>query len=66
MKRGKNQHAGGWTRDEDAVLLRWYESHGVRKVMELTGRTWYATKERARWYGLKADRKTTAANRRAA
>ena len=65
MKRGKNQNDGGWTSDEDAVLLRWYESHGIRKVMALTGRTWCATKERARWYGLKVDRKTSAANRTA-
>jgi hypothetical protein len=61
--KGRNQHAGGWTRKEDEVLFALYETHGSRAVMEKTGRTILACQNRARHYGLQVNRKLAAAHR---
>lgn len=61
--KGRNQNAGGWTREDDDVLLELYETHGSRAVMEKTGRTIDSCRNRAKFYGLKVSPEVAKLNR---
>ena len=54
--RGINWKIGAWTPSEDDILFQWYESHGSRKVSEITGRTRTAVHNRAKYFGLRCSR----------
>lgn len=54
--RGTNQHVNGWTTREDDILFAHYEQMGSTPVMEQTGRSRQSVNNRARYYGLKANR----------
>ena len=61
--KGRNQHAGAWTIEDDDVLFALYETHGSRAVMEKTKRTIDSCRNRAQFYGLKVSPEVAKANR---